>query len=30
MMTLNIGPVKLLMIAEAFRWHRPWSTTPFT
>jgi hypothetical protein len=28
--TLKVGPAKPLMIAEAFRWHRPCSTTPFT
>jgi hypothetical protein len=28
--TLNVGPGSPLMMAEAFRWHRPCSTTPFT
>lgn len=29
-MTLNIGPERPLMIAEAFKWQRPCKTTPFT
>jgi hypothetical protein len=28
--TLKVGPGSPLMMAEAFRWHRPCSTTPFT
>lgn len=30
MMTLKTGPERPLMIADAFRWHLPWRTTPFT